>query len=195
MFDNMVWLQIAPSNLTADQRVIVLRSSMFIKEKFSASGVFDKYKARLVAGGDQQDKELYENLSSPTAAASSVLTAVAIAACERRKVATFDIGGAYLNADIKVTGITVRLKLDKILSLILLDLAPHYTSFVSADGCIYVELDKALYGCVESARLWFEDITGKLLNDGFVTNPYDECVSTRSTALESRLQSRCMLTI
>ena len=58
----------------------------------------------------------------------------------------------------------------------MLDLASHYSSFVGADGCIYVELDKALYGCVESARLWFEDITGKLLNDGFVTNPYDECV-------------------
>jgi hypothetical protein len=32
---------------------------MFLKEKFTASGEYDNLKARLVAGGDQQDKELY----------------------------------------------------------------------------------------------------------------------------------------
>lgn len=43
----------------------VIRSSMFLTEKFTASGEFDKLKARLVAGGDGQDKTLYDNLSSP----------------------------------------------------------------------------------------------------------------------------------
>jgi len=41
---------------------------MFLKDKYFASGVFEKFKARLVAGKDQQDKGMYENLSSPTAA-------------------------------------------------------------------------------------------------------------------------------
>ena len=31
---------------------------MFLKEKFTASGEYDKLKARLVAGGDQQDPDL-----------------------------------------------------------------------------------------------------------------------------------------
>jgi hypothetical protein len=34
------------------------------KEKFNGDGSFDKLKARLVAGGDGQDKSLYDNLSS-----------------------------------------------------------------------------------------------------------------------------------
>jgi hypothetical protein len=38
---------------------------MFLKDKYLASGAFDRFKARLVAGGDMQDKSLYEELSSP----------------------------------------------------------------------------------------------------------------------------------
>jgi hypothetical protein len=106
---------------------------MFIKEKYTASGVFEKYKARLVAGGDHQDKELYGDLSSPTVATSSVLTVVAIAAAEKRKVAVFDIEGVFLNADIKLTGVTVRMKLDKVLSIISTEIArDKYESFVGA---------------------------------------------------------------
>jgi hypothetical protein len=39
-----------------------------------------------------------------------------------------------------------------------------------------VELDKALYGCVEAAALWFEDLCATLLADGFVQNAHDACV-------------------
>ncbi len=57
---------------------------MFLKEKFTASGEYEKLKARLVAGGDQQDKVIYENfcLSSPTVSTTSVLAIAAIVACE-----------------------------------------------------------------------------------------------------------------
>ena len=64
---------------------------MFLKEKFTVDSLFEKRKTRLVAGGDQQDKELYENLSSPTASTSSVLVVVAIAATEHRQVMTIDV--------------------------------------------------------------------------------------------------------
>ena len=70
MVDKGVWHGIKVSGLSIAQRRAIIRSSMFLKDKYSASGVFDKFKARLVAGGDQQDKGLYENLSSPTAATS-----------------------------------------------------------------------------------------------------------------------------
>jgi hypothetical protein len=35
---------------------------MFLKEKYLASGEFEKLKTRLVAGGDQQDKDMYDDL-------------------------------------------------------------------------------------------------------------------------------------
>ena len=54
----------------------------------------------------QEDKKgLYDDLSTPTVATSSVLTIAAIAAAENRKVIAIDIGGAFINADMSVTGI------------------------------------------------------------------------------------------
>jgi hypothetical protein len=84
MMDKGVWHGVKLSHLTHAERKAIIRSTMFLKDKYFASGVFQKFKARLVAGGDQQDKGLYENLSSPTAAISSVLAAAAIAASEGR---------------------------------------------------------------------------------------------------------------
>jgi hypothetical protein len=76
---------------------------MFLKDKYHPSGDFDKFKARLVAGGDGQDRSLYECLSSPTVATPSVMIVVAIAAKDRRRVKTMDIGEAFLNADMAPT--------------------------------------------------------------------------------------------
>ena len=78
-----VWEPIHADTLDAEQRAAVIRSSMYLKRKTHPDGSFDKYKARLVAGGDMQNKDLYEDLSSPTVSTSAVFTIVAIAAHER----------------------------------------------------------------------------------------------------------------
>ena len=89
MIEKHVWHEVIVSDLTRNERDRVIRCSMFLKEKFTASREYVKLKARLVAGGDQHDKELYEYLclSSPTASITSVLAVTAIAACEGKLVA------------------------------------------------------------------------------------------------------------
>lgn len=171
-----VWHGVRTRDLTSKQRQGIIRSSMFLKDKYLASGAFEKFKARLVAGGDQQDKGLYDNLSSPTAATASVLAVAAIAAAERRIVIITDIGGAFLNASLLPTGIKVHMRLDGTMAALLVQIAPEYAQFLEPSGCMVVELDKALYGCVEAALLWFNDLSGKLVDFGFVANPYDQCV-------------------
>ena len=74
------------------QRRAIISSKMFLKDKYLASGASDKFKARLVAGGHLQDKTLYENLSSPTTALTSVFTTATIAAREGRQRVIIDIG-------------------------------------------------------------------------------------------------------
>ena len=81
--------------------------------------------ARLVAGGDQQDKGLYEGLSSPTVSTSAVFTLLAVAAHEKRRVAVVDISGAYLNADMS-QDVPVHMRLDRIMSDIIIDIDPTY---------------------------------------------------------------------
>jgi hypothetical protein len=81
MTDKKVWHGVHSTSLTAAMLKAVIRSSMFLKDKYMASGAFDKLKARLMVGGDQQDKELYDNMSSPTASTVSVLAVASIAPC------------------------------------------------------------------------------------------------------------------
>ena len=46
-------------DLTAAEWKGVIRSSLFLNPKHNAMGVFEKIKARLVANGKQQDKNLW----------------------------------------------------------------------------------------------------------------------------------------
>ena len=153
----------------------IIMSMMFMKEKYSPSGEFEKLKARLVAGGHMQDRSVYEveNITSPTVSTAAVFTIAAIAAREGRKVITMDIGGAYLHAKMEKD---VYMKLDKICTVILCDIDPTYKEFVLPDGTCNVKLKKALYGCVESARLWYNRISEFLIKLGYEKNPVEECV-------------------
>ncbi len=146
-----VWHPRAIESLTRKQLKKVIRSSLFTKEKFTSTGAFEKRKARLVAGGHMQDKSIYDDVSSPTVSTAATFLVAAIAAQEHRHVATLDIGGAYLNASMKENEVLMRL--DPKLAMILTKIRPDYKPFLDADGTLVVQLDKALYGCVESARL------------------------------------------
>ena len=59
MIDKRVWVPVLGGKLSAMQRAATIRSSMFLKQKNNPDGSFLKLKARLVVGGDQQDKSLY----------------------------------------------------------------------------------------------------------------------------------------
>ena len=65
MVDKRVWHGVRVSDLAFSERAVIIRSSMIMRDKFTASGEFDKFKARLVAGGVQQEKDVYDNLSPP----------------------------------------------------------------------------------------------------------------------------------
>ena len=135
MLDKKVWTPVDLRNLTAEQRSGVIRSSMFLKEKFLATGEFEKLKARLVAGGDQQNKNLYDDLSAPTVSTSSVFTVLSIAAHEGRHAAVVDIGGAFLNAEMN-TGVDVHMRLDRTMSKLMTRLRPDYENFLDQKVCI-----------------------------------------------------------
>jgi Reverse transcriptase (RNA-dependent DNA polymerase) len=175
MITKGVWTPIDGRKLTAEERSRIIRSSMFLKEKYLTSGEFEKLKARLVAGGDQQDKDMYDDLSAPTVSTSSVFTILTIAAHEGRKAAVVDIGGAFLNAEMK-TGVSVHMRLDRVMCDMLIRLKPSYNKFLDAKGCLFVLLNRALYGCVESAALWYDNLRETMTSLGYERNPHDVCV-------------------
>jgi len=120
------------------------------------------------------EKSLYDDVSSPTVTSTSVMIIAVFAAKEIYLVVTADIRGAYLNAEMKSS--VIHMKLDPILSGMLVQLDPNYSNYLLTDGALVLELRKALNGCVESAKLWNEHISKTLISLGFAPNPQDRCV-------------------
>ena len=81
--------------------------------------------------------------------------------------------GAYLLVDMTSE---VYMTLKKALVDIIVTLDPSYSEFINQKGDIVVKLDKALYGCVESARLWFNDVSSHLKSLEFMQSEVDPCV-------------------
>jgi hypothetical protein len=65
---------------------------------------------------------------------------------------------------------------------IMVKVDPSYASFVTEEKgrpVIYLQLKKALYGCVKSALLWYELFSNTLKDMGFAINPYDPCAANK----------------
>ena len=110
---------------------------------------------------------------------SAVFTLLAIAAHEKRAVAVVDISGAYLNADMAL-GTPVHMRLDRTMSDLIIGIDPTYSKYTDARGGVTVHLKKALYGCVESSGLWYENLHSTMVGLGYVRNICDKCVFNRT---------------
>ena len=59
---------------------------------------------------------------------------------------------------------------------------PDFEEDVRTEGkkkVLYLRIVKALYGCIESALLWYECFVNKLSSMGFKINPYDHCIANK----------------
>ena len=88
-----------------------------------------------------------------------------------------DIGGAYLNADRNSEeGEEIIMELEPMLVSILSKFAPEVKPYVDDKGRVLVKLNKAMYGTLDAAKIWYEKLTGVLVQMGFVPNKVDPCV-------------------
>jgi hypothetical protein len=165
------------NDLTKQQRKNIIRSHMLMKEKMKM-GLPDKVKARLVGDGSMQDRALYPDRYSPTVSLPAVMTVLAIASKEQRHVAALDVGKAYTNADMK--GEEVYIEVDKFVSDYIVKYKPALCTYREDSGKMVFRLDKALYGCIQSAKLWYDTISTALHNMGFIQNDQDMCVFNRT---------------
>ncbi len=111
----------------------------------------------------------------------SVFITAVINAHEGRNVACFDIPGAFLHADVN-EDITMVLK--GRLAELMVQVAPNlYRKYITFDrkgmAILYVKTQKALYGLLRSALLFYKKLVANLESDGFVLNPYDSCMANK----------------
>ena len=160
-------------SVTAENRKKTLRLVQLIKEKRCG-----KIKGRTCADGRKQRSYISEeDATSPTVHGEAVLISCMMDGHERRYVATADVPGAFLHSDID--GL-IYVMVDGALVDILIRPNPKYKKFVhttkNGRKIVYLRLKKALYGTITLARLFWENIAGKLSKFGFKANRYDNCV-------------------
>ena len=138
--------------LSAKQKFAALQAINLIKEKRDGT-----IKGRSCADGrPQRVLHTTEQSASLTVSTDALMISLMIDAKERRDVATADVVGAYLLADmdkyllLKLTGESVD-----IMCTVNVKYAPCDV-FEGRKKVLYLQLFKALYGCVRSALLWYE---------------------------------------
>jgi hypothetical protein len=166
-------------NLNEMQKKKVVRLHMFLWEKYE-DGKFIKMKRRIVADGRMQDRTIYTDYSSPTAKTRSVMTCLKLAAVQGWDLLKVDVGGAFLCASIDDSE-EVFMQLDESLSTMAKDWIPEVAEFIRDDGKLIVRVDKAMYGLIQSAKLWYNTLTKFLKENGFNVCPSDECIMVKHT--------------
>lgn len=161
--------------LTTEQKRNALPSINLIKEKRCG-----RIKGRSVADGRKQ-RLLYDkvDITSPTVSTNALLLTMIIDAMEQREVATADIPSAYLQAGMP-DFVVLKMKGKSVDIMCKMD--PTYKEYVTHkrhEKVLYLQLKKALYGCVKSAMLWYDLFSNTLKDMGFEINPYDPCVANK----------------
>lgn len=104
---------------------------------------------------------------------------------EGRKVVTCNIPGAFMHqTEIDCIDEVIHVQLEGPLAKLLTKVDPElvYTKYLSKEGkkdVMYVWLAKALYGTLQVALLFWKDLSGCLIGQGFILNPYDNCMANK----------------
>jgi hypothetical protein len=167
------------TKLSASDKKAALQYLMFLKQKRNGT-----IKGRGCADGrKQREYTTKEEASSPTVAIESVMLSCVIDAKEGRDIATVDIPGAFMQADMDEV---VHMKLEGKMAELLVRIDPKlYRKHVQMEKgkpVLYVELRKALYGTLKAALLFWRRLSTKLKEWGFESNPYDWCVMNKMIA-------------
>ena len=105
----------------------------------------------------------------------SVFITTVIDTHEGCNVACFDIPGAFLHAD---SNEDITMVLKGRLAELMVQVVPNlYRKYITVDrkgtAILYVKMQKALYGLLRSALLFYNKLVADLESDGFLLNPYD----------------------
>ena len=121
-----------------------------------------------------------DDTSAPTVAIESVMISCTIDTKEGRDVATVDILGDFMQADMDET---VHVRLEGTMTELLIKIDPkldrQYVHNERGKTVLYMELLKAVYGTLRSALLFLKLLSKKLVEWGFEINLYDWCVANK----------------
>lgn len=163
--------------LTASDRQSALRYLMFLKQKRDGT-----IKGRGCADGRKQRGTMEKSeASSPTISTEAVFLIITIAAKEHRDVATVDIPGAFMQTELSGEQVVIKIegRMVELLAMIDPKLYRKYIMVEKGRPVLYAELCKVLYGMLQAALKFWEQISSDLISLGYEINPYDWCVANK----------------
>ncbi len=135
MFRKEVWELVSKDKYVKK----VIPTKLFLKAKFDSEGNYEKLKSRLVACGHlDNDKGSKEENAAPTVNINTVMLQLAVAAKHNLDFKVFDIGGAYLHANLEKDKY-IRIN-SEIVELLNLDPENKYKK---SDGSVFAKLKNA----------------------------------------------------
>lgn len=147
----------------------IIGSKWVLRTKLNADGLVERRKARLVARGFTQRKDLdYFETFAPVARAESIRTVMALAVEKNLYVHQLDFVSAYLNGELNEE---LYLEIPDFFSKII----KNEEMQKSTENKVF-RLNKALYGLKQSGRCWFKKLDEKLKEMSFKQSSADHCV-------------------
>jgi Reverse transcriptase (RNA-dependent DNA polymerase)/DNA N-6-adenine-methyltransferase (Dam) len=132
-----------------------------LHKKYNPDGTVNKYKSRLVAQGQFQERdEVFADTFSPVIRHSSLRTLLSIALETDMQVTHFDVKSAFLHGELNAT--------------VYLSQPPGFVT-KGKERHVY-QLNKSLYGLIEANRVWNEVLDDILLLAGFARLRSEVCV-------------------
>jgi hypothetical protein len=166
LIDRTCFVPIKKSELSEIERKRAMESLFFITEKRDGT-----IKGRHCANGStQRDYMQREEVTSPTVSTESTLLTAVIEAAEERDVASCDIPNAFVQTELDEKdkdGNRTIMKIRGVLVSILCNLDPSYQDYVVIENnkqVLYVHIQRAIYGMMVSALLFYQKLSKDLLN-------------------------------
>ena len=181
LHDRVVFKPIRVEDLTEMEKQRAMESLIFLIEKRDGT-----VKGRTCANGStQREYTDRDEAASPTAMTESIIITGVIDAKQHRDVMTADIPNAFVQTEVekKEVGQRIVMKIRGPLVDMLVELSPEtYADYVVYEGkskVLYVVMEKALYGMLQSSLLYYKKFRKDIESIGFKVNPYDPCVANR----------------
>ena len=167
-----------PDVITSINRKITLEAVNLIKEKRCG-----KIKESTCANGSKQRNYIKadESVYSPTCSTKALMETLVIDATDQRDVAIFDVPGAFLQTVLPADKFLLMRIRDEFVD-VMCEVKPEYIPCVrqgNGKKVQYMNILRAIYGCIESALLWYKLCSETLEGMDFIMNPYYQCVANK----------------
>ena len=170
-----MWRPVHRSQLSDEQRALILPQMINYLEKYKPNMEFDNYKVRVLTSGDKQWN--VGESEGPVVRVESLYILLSNTAHEDLEVFKVDIGSAFMRTPMVDDVKHKWVKLDKRVLEILYELEPgKYEPFIEPDGTLIVEMMAISYGFVEAAYYFWKRLTNTFVSNGYIQSKKDKCV-------------------